>query len=493
MHKALIIGGGIGGLAVALRLRKLGLDVELFEKNDSVGGKMGEIKAKGFRFDTGPSLFTLPELCDELFELFGKNPRDYFTYKKLENSCRYFFHDGTIVNAWADIDSFAKEIHHVLGEPKQNLKNYLERYKKLYKVASPVFLFNAFQRWKNFTKKEFRGMLFHLHELDSLNTMHRRNKKSFRSPKLVQIFDRYATYNGSDPFRAPATLNMIAHLEHSLGAYFPDKGIRSIALALEKLALEEGVIFHYNSPVQSILTDKDKVKAILKDKSEISGDVIVSDADVRSVYMNLLEGIKPPKSIINKELSSSALIFYWGVDFKSRLDVHNILFAEDYKAEFKAIFKDKTLYHDPTVYIFISKNVVDSDAPKGGENWFVMINVPANQNHDWDRLRNEARELIQKKIDKLLNMSISEHIVTENSADPVTIEQKTSSFRGALYGNSSNSLFAAFNRHANFSKQFSNLWFTGGSVHPGGGIPLCIASAKIVAGEVETYLRNEHI
>ncbi|MFB6343811.1 1-hydroxycarotenoid 3,4-desaturase CrtD [Saccharicrinis sp. FJH62] len=493
MQKALVIGGGIGGLAVALRLKKAGLDVELFEKNSTIGGKMGEIRSKEFRFDTGPSLFTLPELSDELFELFGKNPRDYFSYTKLENSCRYIFQDGTVVNAWADTDRFKNEVHNVLNEPEENLTTYLERYRKLFKTASPVFLFNAFQRWKNFTKKEFRGMLFHLHELDSIKTMHTRNKKAFNSPKLVQIFDRYATYNGSDPFRAPATLNMIAHLEHNLGAYFPDRGIRSIALSLEKLAIEVGVRIHTNTPVEKILTEGKSVSGIVCKDQKVDADIIVSDADVRTVYMNMFEGIRPPKSIINKELSSSALIFYWGVDFESNLDVHNILFAEDYKAEFKAIFKDKTLYHDPTVYIFISKKVVNDDAPQGCENWFVMINVPANQNHNWDQLREDARTMIQKKINKLLHVNISEHIVTENIADPVTIERNTSSFRGALYGNSSNSMFAAFNRHANFSTQFQNLWFTGGSVHPGGGIPLCIASAKIVASEVETYFINQSI
>ncbi|MFB6320177.1 1-hydroxycarotenoid 3,4-desaturase CrtD [Saccharicrinis sp. FJH54] len=490
MQKALIIGGGIGGLAVALRLKKAGLNVTLFEKNPTIGGKMGEIRSKGFRFDTGPSLFTLPELSDELFELFDKNPRDYFTYTKLDNSCRYFFHDGTVVNAWADIDRFSDEAYEVLGEPKNNLKKYLKRYRKLYQTASPVFLFNAFQRWKNFAKKEFRGMLFHLHELDSLYTMHRRNKKAFQSPHMVQIFDRYATYNGSDPFRAPATLNMIAHLEHNLGAYFPDEGIRSIALSMEKLAIEEGIEIKTNSSIKKILHDGNKVTGIVCDGKEMNADIIISDADVRTIYMNLFEGIRPPKSIINKELSSSALIFYWGVDFNSSLDVHNILFAKDYQSEFKAIFKDKILYHDPTIYIFISKKVVKTDAPEGCENWFVMLNVPANHNHDWEKLRNDARMYIQKKIDKLLNVNIREHILTENIADPVTIERNTSSFRGALYGNSSNSLFAAFNRHANFSSQFKNLWFTGGSVHPGGGIPLCIASARIVADEVKTYINK---
>ena len=482
--KALVIGSGIGGLAVALRLKKMGFDVDVYEKNDTPGGKMGEIVKDDFRFDTGPSLFTLPEHVDDLFQLFDKNPRNYFSYQQLENTCKYHFSDGTIVNAWANPEDFYREVNEQLNEPKEHLERYLGRYKKLYEVASPVFLFNAFQRLRNFAKKEYRGTLFYIHKLDSTKTMHSRNQKSFSSEKLVQIFDRYATYNGSDPYRAPATLNMISHLEHNLGAWFPKKGMRSIIKALEKLALEEGVNLHFSQSVNKVITNKNCVVGAEVGENTVECDLMVSDADVRSFYINLMTGVKPPKSIINKELSSSAIIFYWGVNLSTKLDVHNILFAEDYRAEFEAIFKTKTLYHDPTVYIFISKKVVESDAPKNHENWFVMINVPPYNNENRKAVQGKARNYITEKINRMLNIDIEQHIVSESVADPVSIEKNTSSYRGALYGNSSNSMFAAFNRHANFSSRYKNLWFVGGSVHPGGGIPLCLASAKIVANEI---------
>lgn len=485
--KAIVIGGGIGGLAIAIRLSKLNFDVQLFEKNTVPGGKINELHTSGFRFDTGASLFTLPELADELFLLCGKNPRDYFSYKKLERTCRYFYNDGTVLNAYSNAELFAKEAELVLGEPCQNLTNYLKKYEKLYIATAPLFLFNALQRLRNFTKKKFRSSYKHLLKLDVFTSMHKRNRKSFTSEKLVQLFDRYATYNGSDPYRAPATLNMISHLEHNLGAYFPEKGMHSIIKALVKLAKEQGVRISLNSNVEEIQTTGKNVTGVRCNGTVYTANLVVSDADVRSVYMNLLQGIKPPKSVINKELSTSAVIFYWGVNYTSNLDLHNILFAADYKAEFDALFRTKTLYHDPSVYIFISNKLVKSDAPENSENWFVMINVPSSPKQHWKNERENIRKVVLDKINRLLNINIEPHIVCETVADPSTIALNTSAYYGALYGNSSNGIFSAFNRHANFSSTFKNLWFVGGSVHPGGGIPLCLASAKIVADEIESH------
>lgn len=484
MGKMVVVGAGVGGLAVALRLKHAGHDVVVFEKNDTPGGKMGEIFEHGFRFDTGPSLFTMPWFVDELFALYGRDARQYFDYEKLNITCRYFYSDGTVIDAYADKELFAAELQQKVNEPPQNLLNYLEKYKSLYTAASPVFLFNAFQRLRNFARKEYRSTLFYLHKLDTMTTMHKRNVKSFASPHVVQLFDRYATYNGSDPFRAPATLNMISHLENNLGAYFPNKGMRSIITALEKLAIEVGVTIKYNAPVEELVTSPKKIKGVVVNGSFVEADSVVCDADVRSIYLKALTGTRPPRSVLNKELSTSAVIFYWGLNRTTSLELHNILFANDYKAEFEALFGSRKLYHDPTVYIFISSKAVQSDAPDGCENWFVMINTSPDYGQDWGEYVSEARSLILDKIKRITGIDASGHIVSEKVATPLTIQDHTSSFKGALYGNSSNNMFSAFNRHANFSTTFKNLWFVGGSVHPGGGIPLCLSSAKIVCDEM---------
>ena len=185
---------------------------------------------------------------------------------------------------------------------------------------------------------------------------------------------------------------------------------------------------------------------------------------------------------MQQERSSSALGFYWGIKKQfPKLDLHNIFFSADYKQEFEHIWKEKNIYHDPTIYLNITSKYIHRDAPPGCENWFVMINVPANNGQDWSNLVSEVRKNIIEKLSGILNTNINQLITSETILDPRDIESKTSSYQGSIYGTSSNNRSAAFLRHANRSSKIKNLYFCGGSVHPGGGIPLCLLSAKIVS------------
>ncbi|MCR9084828.1 MAG: phytoene desaturase, partial [Cyclobacteriaceae bacterium] len=207
--------------------------------------------------------------------------------------------------------------------------------------------------------------------------------------------------------------------------------------------------------------------------------------DMVNAYKSILRKQKQPKKLLEQPKSSSALIFYWGVKKEfQELGLHNILFSEDYQTEFEHIFKKGSIYEDPTVYINITSTHKSDDAPEGCMNWFTMINVPNNQGQDWDSLIQEARKNIISKVNRVLKTDLESLIEVEEILEPRTIESKTSSANGALYGNSSNNRFAAFLRHANYSSDIKNLYFCGGSVHPGGGIPLSLLSAKIMMGFV---------
>jgi len=314
--------------------------------------------------------------------------------------------------------------------------------------------------------------------------MHRANQSFFADKRLVQFYDRYATYNGSNPYRAPATLNVIPHLEQHFGAYFPEGGMYSITQSLVKLAKELGVQFNYNKPVDEIVLKDKKATGIMVQGNFVPAHIVVSNMDVWFTYRKLLARHPQlfPEKILNQERSSSALIFYWGINRQfSELDLHNIFFSANYEAEFDAIWKQKTIYHDPTVYLNISSKHQTADAPAGCENWFVMINVPANTGQNWGKLIEDARENIIQKLSTQLGENVEALIINESILDPRSIESRTSSYQGSLYGTSSNSQFAAFLRHANRSSQIKNLYFCGGSVHPGGGIPLALLSAKIVS------------
>ncbi len=481
--KAIVIGAGIAGIAASIRLQLKGYQVLCLENNSYPGGKLSEIKLEGFRFDAGPSLFTIPQYVDELFLLANKNPRDHFNYLPLEKTCVYFYEDGTVMTAYADKEKFKKEMHEKLNLSYQALEKFLQKSKTIYDITYHVFLERSLHRLKTFLRWPTIQSIFRLPQIDAMRSMNKANEEVLQSDKAVQFFNRYATYNGSNPYKAPATLNVIHHLEHEFGAWLPKFGMYHITDSLVKLAESLGVKFQYQSKVNRIIHDSKNISGIEcthQNKNQFyEADIIVSNMDVYHTYKKLLNDITAPESILNQTKSSSALIFYWGINKSfDQLDVHNIFFSKDYKHEFDCIDAAK-ITDDPTVYINITSKKNKSDAPENSENWFVMINVPNNQNQNWDELIATSRENIIKKLSRLLNTDIAPLIVCEDILDPRSIEAKTSSHRGALYGNSSNNQFAAFLRHSNKSSKLKGLYFCGGSVHPGGGIPLALLSAKI--------------
>jgi phytoene dehydrogenase-like protein len=268
---------------------------------------------------------------------------------------------------------------------------------------------------------------------------------------------------------------VIPHYEFGFGAFFPKKGIRSIADALYQKAIHLGVIFQFSTQVSKV--EKIGERYIVNGDTE--SDILICNMDVASAAKGPLKNFVSSKRK-KYEPSSSALIFYWGIDreFKE-LDLHNIFFSSDYMKEFENIFHNRKIDNDPTVYIHISSKCKVDDAPVGCENWFVMVNAPYVAGQDWEKMINVARENILIKVSKRLGTDISRHIRLEHKLTPELIQSKTGSYKGALYGSSSNDRMAAFLRQPNFSSGHKGLYFCGGSVHPGGGIPLCLLSGKI--------------
>lgn len=484
--EAVVIGAGIAGIASAIRLAVKGYSVTVFEANNYPGGKLSEIIQGGYRFDAGPSLFTMPQYVDELFALAGKDPKAYFSYRKLDEVCNYFWEDHTKLTAYADLNKFAQEVADKTNSESKEVLKYFNKSKDIYEITHHIFLEKSLHLLNSYTNLNTFKSVLRFGEIDAFRTMAKANQSFFTDKKMTQFANRFATYNGSNPYEAPATLNVIPHLEQHFGAYFPEGGMFNITKSLVALAEDLGVFFNYNTKVDEIVVDNKKIKGIIVNNEQIPADVIVSNMDIYFTYKNLLKNEKQPKKILKQERSSSALIFYWGIkkEFKE-LGLHNIFFSNNYKDEFDAIFKHQTIHHDPTVYINISSKFNSSDAPTGCENWFTMINVPNNSGQDWDVLIKEARAHIIKKLNTNLGVNLTDLIESESILDPRLIEQKTSSFKGSIYGTSSNGKFAAFLRQANFSKQIKNLYFVGGSVHPGGGIPLALLSAKIVGEMIE--------
>ncbi|MEY3412483.1 MAG: hypothetical protein RIQ70_1171, partial [Bacteroidota bacterium] len=367
MKKVAVIGSGPGGLAVAIRLAILKFDVEVFESNAHPGGKINEFHSEGFRFDGGPSLFTLPALVDELFELAGKNPKDYFNYQKLDEVCRYFWEDQTRLTVSADNHDFDNRVSEVLNEKPGKILDYLKESAFKYDILSGLFIHKSLHKLSTWLSKDaFRGYL-NIFSMGIFGTFNSFNKQSFSNPKTVQLFNRYATYNGSSPYNTPATMSIIPHLEYNIGAFLPEKGMYQIADALHKLALELGVKFHFNSKVERIVVANKLATALKTINGELKKfDAVVSNMDVTPTYLKLMPDQKPPMKTLNQEKSGSGLIFYWGInrEFKE-LGLHNILFSKDYEKEFNHQFELKDIFDDPTIYINITSKIIPSDAPEG--------------------------------------------------------------------------------------------------------------------------------
>lgn len=485
-ESVIVIGSGVAGMATAIRLKQAGFDVLVIESNSYPGGKLSNVQLGDYRFDAGPSLFTLPNLVDELFQLCNKKRAEYFNYERLDILCNYFFDDGKAVTAHSDINRFADELATQCGEPKLNTLNYLKESKRVYDITEPVFLKRSLHKIDTYFQSATLKAIPQLPSLHMFETMASYNKRFFKSTYATQLFNRYATYNGSDPYRAPATLNLIPHLEYHLGAYLPVGGMISITQSLYQLATDIGVRFAFDERVLSIHIASQSVKGVHTSKGSYTADIVVSNMDIYPTYNKLMPEQSKPSRILNQPRSGSALIFYWGINAAfSSLDVHNIFFSADYEKEFGSMSRNNTICDDPTVYVNITSKKCKGDAPKGKENWFVLINTPPNTGQDWDQLIQKTRMNVLNKLSRLLKRAIEPLIEVESILDPRSIELKTSSYQGALYGSSSNNRMAAFFRHKNFSSDIRGLYFCGGSVHPGGGIPLCLMGAAITASLIE--------
>ena len=473
-------------MSAAIHLAASGNKVTVFEANNYPGGKLTAFEQDGYRFDAGPSLFTMPQILDGLFEVAGKNPRDYYSYMKVDPGCHYFWEDGTRFNAHSEIETFSKEAEETFGVSRKRVKKYLESSFELYDDTEDVFLKNSLHKLSTFLKPSTVRSFLKLYKARLFDTMNGVNRKLLENDKLVQFFNRYATYNGSNPYKAPGTLTVIPTLEFRWGTFLPKGGMHTITKSLFELAKDIGVEFKFNEAVEGIVITKGRAEGLKTSKGEYQFERLVSNMDVIPTYRKLMPDQEIPKKVAGQERSSSALIFYWGIQREfEELGLHNILWSEDYEKEFEMIFNGMEIIDDPTVYINITSKFESEDAPQGCENWFVMVNAPHVSDQNWETIENQTRKNLIKKISRNLGVDIEPLIKTERILNPPTIQSQTSSYLGSLYGTSSNDRMSAFLRHPNFSRRIENLYFCGGSVHPGGGIPLCLLSGKIV-GDILT-------
>ena len=475
--KITILGAGIGGMSCAALLAKNGLDVSVIEQSTSFGGKAGCIEENGFKFDTGPCLMTYPEWFDELFKSCGKNPREYFTFKKLNTVTRYF-DNGKVVDVKGNINDTANAFQKALKLDADLFLDYMAKWNNIYKISEKIFLLDDLNFDTRFLKEAVKWM-----SSNGISNIY----KSMSSYNCVlnnsfaeKIMNRFATYTGSSPFKTPAFMNQISVVEMINGAYYPDDGIYSLPAAINKLCVDLGVKFKYNTKITRIEQSKNVMK-IHCEKDIFSSHTLVSNIDY-----HLTQSLLGRKTNFKKlKLSSSGIVFYWGIKNNSKnLSLHNIIFSEDYQNEFESIFEKKIIPEDPTIFINITSKMDPHHAPEHFENWFVMINTPPNFEIVNSKNIKKLKEIIIRKIKINTGINISQSIVFEKILTPKTLHNDTGSIFGSIYGQNQNSFLSILKRKGNQDKHQKNLYYVGGTVHPGGGMPLALRSGINVANKI---------
>ncbi|GAB4241544.1 MAG: phytoene desaturase family protein [Candidatus Methylacidiphilales bacterium] len=469
-----VIGGGLGGLAAALRLRQCGHKVTLIDKNPRFGGKLAEKKEAGYRWDLGPSLLTMPEVLRELFTDLGKNLTDYLELVSIEPTCRYFWPDGF------QIDEDAAFFQ------RPDVASFLRYAAGIYALSGEAFLHRPpHELWRAFAPKNW-AKLIHLPKVATFATVAQEVERRLTEPHIQQLFLRFATYNGSSPYRAPATFNVIPYVEATFGGWYIRGGMARLPEALTRLAETMGVELIPGAEVKSL----DGGGARLT-----SGDVVGADAylcngcviEAHRRWIRFPGWEEEARRLARPERALSGFVLLLGVDRRfPKLSHHNIFFSADYPAEFRQMFQEKRPADDPTIYVSITARTDSEDAPEGHDNYFVLVNAPAEiKAINWDKEGPAYADRIVAKLESAGLSGLSSAIRTRHLLTPFDFANRDLSAAGSLYGWASHSPHTALLRPPMRSRLDPRLTFVGGTTHPGGGIPLVLLSAKMAAHEVE--------
>lgn len=485
--KVLVIGAGLGGVSAALALAEEGYEVEVYEKNSHVGGKLNVLKKDGFSFDLGPSILTMPHLFEALFLKAGKRMEDYVPVMKLDPQWRCFFEDGTRLDLCADPADTFRSNPALTSQDREDLERFNTYSKKLYETVERGYFRQGLDTLPAVLKHY--GIISSLLDLDYFHTMHQGVIKRVTNPYLQQTLDHYSKYVGSSPFDAPAVLNLMPHIQAGFGLWYVNGGMYNLARGLRKLMEELSIAIHLNTEVISLKKEGNRiVSALLADGTEQGADIFVSDMEVIPAYERLLNE-KSPMLDSYKEIfepACSGYVLHLGVDKQyPNLAHHNFLFSRDPKRGYDEIYHDKRLPTDPTIYLVAPARTDPTQAPEGCENLKILPHVPYIQ--DTPFKREEYMQLRERVLDKLERMALPDlrsHIITEDEWTPEDIQKRYYSNRGAIYGIVSDRRKNKGFKAPQKSERYTNLYFVGGSVNPGGGMPMVCLSGQQVRDKI---------
>jgi phytoene desaturase len=484
MKRAVIIGGGLGGLAAALRLQARGWRVTVCERGATFGGKMNVWRAGGYTFDTGPSLITMPWVFAELYAAAGARLEDHVQLEQLHPLAAYRFDDGTHFDYSAGMPEWLDVVRRLERRDVDGFLKFMALGARLYEVSKETFL-----RRPPLDRPDRRSLraLRRVPLRYGWGNYHRTVAAHFRSPHLRQLYDRYPTYVGSSPYQSPATLAVIPYIEYAFGGWYVKGGLYRIVETLVNLASARGIELRANAPVERIDRNGARVSGVrLADGERIEADVVVMNGDAS--HTRRLLGETMNGELRPAERSMSGFVMLLGLSRRlPALAHHTVCFSADYRREFEELTVERRFPSDPTVYVNMPSRSDRKLAPADGETLFVMANAPADA-EAWDESQlAEARRRVFARLRRSGLPEIESFIAVCDVWTPARIHSRYAMPGGAIYGTHSHGWRHAFLRPPNRERQVKGLYRVGGSTHPGGGTPTVLLSAQITADLIERY------
>ncbi|KAL5381730.1 hypothetical protein DPSP01_006917 [Paraphaeosphaeria sporulosa] len=504
-RKAVIIGAGVGGVATAARLAAAGWKVTVIEKNDFTGGRCSLIREDGYRFDQGPSLLLLPHLFHETFHDLGTSMKEEGVHLvKCEPNYNIHFHDGTAFKMSTDLATMKEEIERFEGKDGfERYMSFVQESHRHYELSVTHVLRKNFFSIFSMMRPSFLRHLLALHPFESI---YGRASKYFWTERLRRVFTFASMYMGMSPFDAPGTYSLLQYTELAEGIWYPIGGFHKVVDALVKLGERRGVKYQLNTLVSHIqVQDCSKgptaTGVVLANGEVLEADRVICNADLIYSYNNLLPPTSYATSLSKREASCSSISFYWALDKQFlELSAHNIFLAEDYKESFDSIFKKHLIPEQPSFYVNVPSRVDPTAAPKGCDAVVVLVPVghlmessygshkgmagTSGEKQDWDAMVTIARETILKTIESRLKISLSDHIVYESVNTPPSWKETFNLDRGAILGLSHSFFNVLCFRPKTSHPKIRHLNFVGASTHPGTGVPIVLAGAKIVSEQI---------
>ncbi len=483
--KIIIIGAGLGGISAAIMLKINGYDVEIFEKNEKIGGKLNTLTENGYTFDLGPSILTLPQYFRKLFEASGKNMDDYIPIQKVRPHWRNFFEDGTIVDLDPDMDFMKTELSKLGPDVYGQFRKFLDYSEQQYDILADGYFDSGLDNTFDFMKFYDFSAVF---KIDFFRTMHGSVSKHIKNPYLVDIMDYFIKYVGSSAYNAPGFMNLMPTIQFRYDLWYVPGGMYNIAIGFNKYMEELGIKINLKSEVTKIIKENNKVTGIEANNEIHNADFIVSNMEAFPAYKKLLnEDSNFLRKQLRYEPACSGLVLDIGLDIQyPQLRHHNFLFSGNQKQHFSTVFNKKQLPKDPTIYLVDASKSDPAVAPEGCSGLKVLPHIPyIDENNPLTREDYmEYKELILDKLERTGLTDIRKHIVYEHVLTPLDIEQMYYSNHGSVYGVVSDLRKNFAFKFPKKSKKYSNLYFTGGSVNPGGGMPMVLLCGQNVCKKI---------